>query len=118
MACERELLEETGVTARVNALLAMQFTDEQWCAVFRMDYVSGMPRSDGYENSEILLLDPAEAITRPDITNMSRAILTQYLESGRALDTSAYVAPSKDKDHYVLFQNHAFDHNFTKGSES
>ncbi len=38
--------------------MAMQFKAEQWCAVFIMDYVSGIPKSDGYENSEVLLFLP------------------------------------------------------------
>ncbi len=106
-ACERELFEETGVTARVSSLLAMQFTGEQWCAVFRMDYVSGTPRADGYENSEVLLLDPAEAVLRPDITNMSRAILASYLQDGTVLSLSDYVPAAKTRETYALYQGKA-----------
>ena len=103
-AIEREFLEETGVVAKAGALLSMQFKADQWCAVFVMEYVSGEPRSDHYENSEILLLDPAEAIVREDITNMSRELLNIYINNKeRVWQKSAYIARSCTENDYVLF---------------
>lgn len=103
-AAERELLEETGVTAKVKSLFAVQFKPEQWCAVFVMEYISGEPRSDGYENSEVLLLSPEEAVSRPDITNMSREILKAYISGeNSSLAKSGYVPASSDADSYAIF---------------
>ena len=102
-AAERELLEETCVSAKARSLFAMQFKAEQWCAVFKMDYISGVPRSDGYENSEILLLTPEEAVQRQDITNMSKEILKAYMGSHSELMKSDYVPASADRDSYVMF---------------
>lgn len=48
---EREVMEETGVTAKTKAVFSVQFKPEQWCVVFTMEYVSGEPKSDGYENN-------------------------------------------------------------------
>lgn len=79
VAVEREILEETGVVAKAKSIIAMQFKSEQWCAVFVMEYISGTPKSDKFENSEVLLLTPEEAIERNDITNMSREILKAYI---------------------------------------
>ena len=110
-AAEREIFEETGVCAHADSLLAMQFKDDQWCAVFRMEYLEGKPRSDGYENSEVLLLSPEEAVARPDITNMSRAILKAYLkDGGEGLMRSDYISPSSDSAHYTLFQNGGYEY--------
>ena len=110
-AVEREIFEETGVCAHADSLLAMQFKDDQWCAVFRMEYLEGKPRSDGHENSEVLLLPPEEAVARPDITNMSRAILKAWLkDGGEALMRSDYIPASSDAAHYVLFQNGGYDY--------
>ena len=104
LAAERELLEETGVTAKVKSLFAVQFKPEQWCAVFVMEYISGTPRSDGYENSEVLLLSPEEAIARPDITNMSREILKAYASDERSeLTRSGYIPAASDADNYAIF---------------
>ena len=111
VAVEREIFEETGVCAHADSLLAMQFKDDQWCAVFRMEYVEGKPHSDGHENSEVLLLPPEEAVERPDITNMSRAILKAYLkDGGEGLMRSDYISPSSDAAHYTLFQNGGYEY--------
>lgn len=103
VAVEREILEETGVTAKAKSIIAMQFKPEQWCAVFVMEYISGTPNSDGFENSEVLLLTPEEAAKRDDITNMSREILKAYISKHSELSKSGYVPASTDKDNYVIF---------------
>ncbi len=103
VAVEREILEETGVNASVRSLMAMQFKSNQWCAVFIMNYISGMPISDGYENSEVLLLTAEEAVKRDDITNMSREILTAYINEYSELYKSKYIPASASKENYVIF---------------
>ncbi len=103
IAAERELLEETGVEVKVKSLFSMQFKPEQWCAVFIMKHISGMPKSDGYENSEVLMLTPDEAIERNDITNMSREILKAYRKNYPALNKSNYVPKTSNADNYVIF---------------
>lgn len=103
-AAEREIAEETGVQTKARSLMAMQFKSEQWCAVFIMDYISGTPMSDGYENSEVLLLSADEAVKREDITNLSREILTAYKDKKySALEKSGYVPKSSSADNYVIF---------------
>lgn len=102
-AVEREIFEETGVKAKVKSVLAMQFKSNQWCAVFLLDYIEGTPKSDGYENSEVLLLKPSEAIKRNDITNMSREILKAYENNSCELAKSDYIANSCTEDDYVIF---------------
>lgn len=102
-AVEREIFEETGIKAKVKSLLAMQFKSNQWCAVFLLDYIEGTPKSDGHENSEVLLITPSEAIKRDDITNMSRKILTAYLKNRSELAKSDYIANSCSEDDYVIF---------------
>lgn len=104
VASEREILEETGVRTRARSLMSVQFKPEQWCAVFIMDYVSGTPKSDGYENSEVLLLSAEEAVGRGDITNLSRELLAAYRDKNySALEKSGYVPKSSSADNYVIF---------------
>lgn len=102
-AVEREILEETGVKTAAVSLMAMQFKSDQWCAVFIMDHISGTPRSDGYENSEVMLLTAEEAVKRDDITNMSRQILTAYMNENCKLRKSEYIPVSASKENYVIF---------------
>ena len=103
-AVSREFFEETQVKAEAAAVFAIQFRYEQWCVVFSMKYLSGEPLSDGYENSEVLLLSPEEAIRRTDITNMSRAILKAYINNRDAvLDKGDYSSISLNAGEYEIF---------------
>ncbi len=103
ISAEREILEETGITCRAKDLYCMQFKADQWCAVFTMEYISGTPKSDGYENSEVLLLTIDEALERDDLTNMSREILKAYKENKTGLKKSNYIAKSCDESNYAIF---------------
>ena len=103
-AIEREVLEETGVTANAKAVFAAQFKPEQWCVVFTLEYVSGEPQSDGYENNEVLLISAEEAAERDDITNMSREILRAYIaDKTNVLGKSSYVPKSATADKYEIY---------------
>ena len=104
VAIEREILEETGVVAKANSLLSIQFKTNQWCPVFICEYISGTPKSDNYENSEILLLDIDEAINREDITNMSRELLKIYKTNKKTpLTKRDYLSKNTTEKQYALF---------------
>ena len=103
-AIEREVFEETGVSAKTKAVFSVQFKSEQWCVVFTMEYVSGEPQSDGYENNEVLLISAEEAVEREDITNMSREILRAYIaDKANVLCKSSYVPRSATADKYEIY---------------
>ena len=103
-AVKREFFEETTVVAEAKSVFSIQFKTDQWCVVFLLDYVSGEPKSDGYENSEVLLLTPEEAVERPDITNMSRAILKAYIaERENMLSRGYYRSISLKEGEYEIF---------------
>jgi hypothetical protein len=68
-----------------------------------LNYVSGKPESDGYENSEVLLLTVDEVLMRDDLTNMSRKILEAYKENKSGLAKSDYISKDRTIDDYVLF---------------
>lgn len=103
LAIEREICEETNVVCKAKDLYSMQFKSEQWCAVFTMEYKSGTPTSDGFENSEILLLGIDEALQRKDLTNMSREILKAYKSNKNGLVKSDYLAKARTNKDYVIF---------------
>ena len=103
-AVKREFFEETTVVAEASSVFSIQFKTDQWCVVFLMDHISGEPVSDGYENSEVLLLTPEEAVERPDITNMSRAILKAYIaERENILKRGYYRSISLKEGEYEIF---------------
>lgn len=103
ISAEREILEETGVVCKAAELFCVQFKGEQWCAVFTMDYISGKATSDGYENSEVLLLTVDEALAREDLTNMSREILKAYKKNKKGLAKSSYIAKNCTETDYAIF---------------
>ena len=103
-AIEREVFEETGVSAKTKAVFSVQFKPEQWCVVFTLEYVSGEPKSDGYENNEVLLISAEEAAERDDITNMSREILRAYItDKANVLGKSDYVPKSTTAERYEIY---------------
>lgn len=103
-AVEREIFEETGVKAKTKSVFAAQFKPQQWCIVFTAEYISGEPKSDGYENSEVLLISAENAVQREDITNMSREILKAYIgNKNNVLEKSNYVAPFAQADEYEIY---------------
>lgn len=103
-AAVRELSEETSVVAKPRALFSVRAKAGQWILVYTMDYLEGTPKSDGYENSEVLLLTPEEAILREDITNMSRSIMRAYLEHpDRVIPLSESVPPTYDPERYEFY---------------
>ena len=81
----------------------MQFKAEQWCAVFTMEYISGEPKSDGYENSEVLFLSVDDVLVRDDLTNMSREIIKAYKDNKNGLKKSNYIAKSCTEIDYAIF---------------
>lgn len=103
LAIEREILEETRIICKTKDLFSMQFKNEQWCAVFTMEYNSGSPVSDGYENSEILILTIDEALEHKDLTNMTRVILKAYKNNKKGLTKSDYLAKNRSNKDYVIF---------------
>ena len=100
----REFYEETSVVCKARDIYSVQFKSEEWCIVFTLDYVSGEPKSDGYENSEVLLLTVDEALARDDITNMSRAILNAYINAREnTLEKGDYKSISLKTWEYEIF---------------
>lgn len=103
-AVEREILEETGVTVKARTVFSIQFKPQQWCIVFTTEYVSGTPRPDCYENSEVLLLSAEDAVRHNDITNMSREILKAYIaDRNNELQKSDYVPLSFNANEYEIY---------------
>lgn len=79
-AVSREILEETGVRARPADIIGARLKKDEWLLLYRMEYVGGMPASDGHENSEVLLLPPEKAAEREDIMPLSREMCRAVLE--------------------------------------
>ncbi len=74
-AVKRECLEETGVAIRPEKLIGIRFGRKDWYAAFSAEYVSGEAVSDHRENSEVLWMDPQEALSREDVPGLTKSLI-------------------------------------------
>lgn len=93
-AVEREILEETGITVKPVSVIGMRFNMHDWYIAFRAEYISGTERSDGDENSEVLWLDAHDALTRGDVPDLSKKLITAAL-SGSEMPCVPYSTSEK-----------------------
>lgn len=84
-AAQREVLEETCVVAKVDAMLGIRCGRKGWYALMLMDYVEGEPVSDGNENSEALFMKVQEALAREDVTHMTKVALKAMLSEDKKM---------------------------------
>ena len=96
-----ELMEETGITAKPVKLLAVRFSEQDWYAAFLAEYTGGMPRSDGDENDRVVWMDWEEALSRSDVPDLSKKLITAAL-SGGGLTPIDY-APQREKFGVMTF---------------
>ncbi len=103
-AIVREIWEETKVETEVESIISVQFKPEQWCIIFKMKYLSGMPEPDQGEISEVMLLTPEAALERDDITLTSRVILeTIRSNKGKELTASDFCSSVSKPSEYKIF---------------
>ena len=95
-ACEREVLEETGVTVKAEKLIGVRFSDKDWYIVFTASYVSGEARSDNDENSEAVWIDAYEATERDDVPDLTRIMIQSDLKETGFVQTD-FVSRNKDR---------------------
>lgn len=101
-AVVREVMEETGVTVEPVGLAAARFNSKDWYMVFLARYLEGEPRSDGDENSEVLWLPLNEAVSHPDVPELTRRILEGVFKGGaNPLMPAAYQSSDPAASLYV-----------------
>lgn len=74
-AVKREYMEEAGVVIEPTRLIGVRFNAKDWYVVFAADYVSGMARSDGDENDEVVWLPTQEALCREDVPDLTKKLI-------------------------------------------
>ncbi|MFT5391589.1 MAG: ADP-ribose pyrophosphatase YjhB (NUDIX family) [Gammaproteobacteria bacterium] len=107
LAVEREVLEEASVTARVRDAIAfrhMHGRSTNIYMIFRLDYVSGEPVSDGVETADAGFYSLADMAKIPGVQNVSRWGIEQALvtpsDSGLSLDETA---PGAERPGWELY---------------
>ncbi|HBL83544.1 MAG: hypothetical protein A2Y17_00410 [Clostridiales bacterium GWF2_38_85] len=102
VALEREILEETGIIASTDNLIAIRFSKKDWWAIFTVNYVTGEPISDGNENSEALFLNIDDALLRNDLTYTTKEILKNYISKNK-FTLSDFCPFGIEPTHYQLY---------------
>lgn len=93
-ALKREYMEETGVSVEPEDIIAVRFNSKDWYIAFRAKYISGEPRSDHDENSEVIWLDTDEALTRDDVPDLTKSLIKAALHERTGLSKTEYNSPN------------------------
>ena len=91
----RELMEETGITAKPVKLRAVRFRAINCHAAFLAYNPGAPPRRVGDQHDRVVWMDWEEALSRPDVPDLSKKLITAAL-SGGGLTPIDY-APQREK---------------------
>ena len=94
-ALVREYLEETGVTVKPINVIGIRFNMHDWYVAFKAEYVSGVPRSDADENSEVVWLEIEEALQRDDVPDLTKKLIQSAVSDKNGLDYTEYESNAK-----------------------
>ena len=93
-ALVREYLEETGITIEPENIIGIRFNVHDWYVAFRAKYVSGTPKSDNDENSEVLWMDVNEALIREDVPDLTKKLIRSAISEDTGLHYTDYESTS------------------------
>lgn len=94
-ALVREYLEETGVKVKPGNIIGIRFNMHDWYVAFRAEYVSGTPRSDGDENSEVVWIDVEDALTREDVPDLTKKLVESAVSGEKGFECIEYKGSAK-----------------------
>lgn len=93
-ALVREYLEETGVTVKPESIIGIRFNMHDWYVAFKAEYVSGTPRTDNDENSEVVWIETEEALKRNDVPDLTKKLIQSAVSDNKGLTYSEYKSNS------------------------
>ena len=98
----REFMEETSVKVEPLDILGIRFNRKDWYIAFRAKYISGEACTDHEENSEVLWLDTAEALSRNDVPELTKRLIASAISGKDGLCYKAYEG-SKENAPFSLY---------------
>lgn len=101
-AVVREYLEETGIKIEPKDIIGVRFNSHDWYIAFSAEYISGEPKSDNDENSEVIWLDVNEALQRDDVPELTKRLLESALNNHSPLKTKPFTSSEKNSP-YSLY---------------
>ena len=91
----REYMEETRVEIKPTDMIGIRFNMHDWYIAFRAEYVSGEPTSDNDENSEVLWVDIADALSREDVPELTKKLIQSAISKEKGLINQEYHGSAK-----------------------
>lgn len=79
-AVKREYLEEVNIKVEPKCLIGIRFNAHDWYVVFTVGYISGTPKSDNNENSEVVWINIDEALNREDVPELTKTMISSALK--------------------------------------
>lgn len=101
-ALEREVMEETKIKVKALNIIGIRFNMHDWYMAFRAEYVSGEASSDNHENSEVLWLDIVDALSRDDVPELTKNLISSAISEQDGLQYKEYEDSEKYKP-YSLY---------------
>ena len=74
-ALKREFMEEAKIEIEPLDIIGIRFNMHDWYVAFRAEYISGAPMSDHNENSEVIWINTAEALSRDDVPALTKSLI-------------------------------------------
>lgn len=93
-ALVREYLEETGVRIEPENIIGIRFNMHDWYVAFKARYVSGTPRSDHDENSEVVWVEIEEALKKEDVPDLTKKLIQSAVSSEEGLKYTEFESSS------------------------
>jgi len=93
-ALVREYLEETGVRVKPENIIGIRFNMHDWYVVFQAEYVSGIPKSDNDENSEVVWVEVEEALRKEDVPDLTKKLIQSAVSNKNGLKYTEYESSS------------------------
>lgn len=100
-ALKREYLEETNILVEPRQIIAIRFNSHDWYIAFRAEYVSGIAASDNDENDEVVWLEIGEALSREDVSDLTKKLIQYAACGGSGLSQVPYAGNSKHGPGYL-----------------
>ena len=88
----REYAEETGVNVEPKNIIGIRFNTHDWYVAFRAEYISGEPRSDRDENSEVIWVDVRDALQREDVPDLTKKLIKSAISEQIGLSELEYTS--------------------------
>ena len=94
-ALVREFWEETQIKIEPKNIIGIRFNMHDWYIAFSAQYVSGEASSDNDENSEVLWIAVSEALSRDDVSELTKMLIQSAISKKNGLVYKEYQGNTK-----------------------